>query len=425
MFSIDLLSGCKSTAQLIAIVAGFGLVGCSSDPSDSPSGQGGGSGAAQGGGSATGGNLFTGGTTTGTGGTLGGGATSGGTTGSGGTATGGTAVGGTTTTGGTAITGGTTVGGTAMTGGTATTGGAGGKASGGAATGGVGGKASGGTATGGSGGKASGGTGVGGAATGGAATGGTGGSGGTTLAKFSFFATSLRKMIELGGPNGFGGDLRFGTNSGLEGADKICTTIAESSMPGSGAKKWRAFLSTEHGGTNDGPIHAKDRIGPGPWYDRRGRLVSMNLTNLLNDRPTDADVAIKNDLPNEDGVPNSQPDPAKPKDDTHHFLTGSKSTGEWYGKDLHGNSSTCLDWTTNSRKNIATATGDGAVTGRPQIGFSFIAGNRTNWINGQTEGGCGAGITGVGMSNGGSQESNPIVGSGGGYGGIYCFALTP
>jgi hypothetical protein len=196
-------------------------------------------------------------------------------------------------------------------------------------------------------------------------------------------------------------------------------------MPGSAAKQWHAFLSTEKGGPNDGPIHAKDRIGRGPWYDRVGRLVSMNLTNLLKDRPSDADPAIKNDLPNEEGVPNKRPDPTKPEDDTHHFLTGSNANGEWYGKDLHQNSSTCLDWTTNSRKNVAAATGDGPVTGRPQIGFSFIAGNRTNWISGQTEGGCGAGITGVGEVNGGSQESNPIVGSGGGYGGIYCFAMIP
>jgi hypothetical protein len=259
---------------------------------------------------------------------------------------------------------------------------------------------------------------------------GTGGGGGTgvdpsKLDKFSFFATSMKKMIELGGSKGFGGDLRFGTESGLEGADKICTTIAESSMPGSAAKQWHAFLSTEKGGPNDGPIHAKDRIGTGPWYDRVGRLVSMNLTNLLKDRPSDADPTIKDDLPNEDGVPNKRPDPTKPEDDTHHFLTGSKTNGEWYGKDLHQNSSTCLDWTTNSRKNVAAATGDGPVTGRPQIGFSFIAGNRTHWISGQTEGGCGAGITGVGEVNGGSQESNPIVGSGGGYGGIYCFAMIP
>jgi hypothetical protein len=97
-----------------------------------------------------------------------------------------------------------------------------------------------------------------------------------------------------------------------------------------------------------------------------------------------------------------------------------------YGTDNEtGISSTCLDWTTKGRKNRAESQEPGEITGRPQIGFSFIAGNRTNWIDGQTEGGCGAGVTGVGMENGGSQESNPIVGSGGGYGGIYCFAMKP
>ncbi len=277
-------------------------------------------------------------------------------------------------------------------------------------------------------GMAGGGSGAGGSSTAGSsATGGGGGSGGdpSKLDKFSFFATSMKKMIELGGPKGFGGDLRFGMPTGLEGADKICTTIAESSMPGSGAKQWHAFLSTEHGGPNDGPIHAKDRIGQGPWYDRIGRVVSMNLTNLLKERPSDADAAIKEDLPNEDGVPNKRPDPTKDPDDTHHFLTGSKASGEWYGKDLHQNSSTCLDWTTNGRKNIASSNEAGDLTGRPQIGFSFSVDQRRNWISGQTEGGCGAGITGVGTVNGGSQESNPIVGSGGGYGGIYCFAMVP
>jgi hypothetical protein len=341
-----------------------------------------------------------------------------------GTATGGTGSSAGTASGGSSSAGASTAAGTAS-GGTSSAGtSSGGTSSGGTSSGGT---SSGGTSSGGtsSGGTSSGGTSSGGTSSAGTASGGSGGGGTAGLAKFSFFVTSMKKMVELGGANGFGGDLRFGTASGLEGADKICTTIAESSMPGSGAKKWHAFLSTEKGGANDGPVHAKDRIGTGPWYDRTGRLVSMNLTNLLKDRPSDADAAIKNDLPNENGIPNKQPDPSKPEDDTHHFLTGSKATGEWYGKDLHGNSSTCLDWTTNSRKNIASATGEGAVTGRPQIGFSFIAGNRTNWISGQTEGGCGAGITGVGMSNGGSMESNPIVGSGGGYGGIYCFAMTP
>src|SRR5690349_8506341 len=67
-----------------------------------------------------------------------------------------------------------------------------------------------------------------GAATGGAGSGGAPGSGGsgtggasTTLAKFSFFVTSLEGMRRLAGPNGFGGNLKYGTAHGLTGADKI------------------------------------------------------------------------------------------------------------------------------------------------------------------------------------------------------------
>ena len=44
-------------------------------------------------------------------------------------------------------------------------------------------------------------------------------------------------------------------------------------MSGAGAKSWRAFLSTIRGGP-DGPVHAIDRVGNGPWYDRLGRLVA-------------------------------------------------------------------------------------------------------------------------------------------------------
>ena len=243
--------------------------------------------------------------------------------------------------------------------------------------------------------------------------GGTGGAA-STLDKFSFFITSMKAMQRLSGSDmGFGGDLRYGTNSGLTGADKICTEIAETSMPGAGAKQWHALLSTVAG-----PVHARDRIGKGPWYDRLGRLVANNLTDLFQDRPATAASAIKQDLPNEDGVPNHRPDPAAPEDDNHHILTGSDTAGMLYTAEPRA---TCSDWTSSSTNNATT--GDGV--GRPRIGFSWTAQGRTNWISGQTEGGCGAGITGIGMENGGSNPSNPIVGSGGGYGGIYCFAMTP
>jgi hypothetical protein len=264
-----------------------------------------------------------------------------------------------------------------------------------------------------SGGMTNGGSSSGGTASGGNASAGTGGGGGSggsvdvsKLDKFSFFVTSMAAMRKLSGSqDGFGGDLTYGTGDGLKGADKICTEIAESSMAGSGAKQWHAFLSTSK-------VNAKDRIGAGPWYDRTGRLVSMNLQNLLQNRPSDAASAIKEDLPNEFGIGNHRPNPNAPEDDNHHTLTGSKPDGTLYGA-----TATCQDWTTKSR--------DNKTTGRPRIGFSWSTGNRTNWISGQDEGGCGAGVTGIGMENGGSDPNNPIVGSGGGYGGIYCFAMVP
>jgi len=255
---------------------------------------------------------------------------------------------------------------------------------------------------------------TGGTSTGGSTAAGAGtGTGGSvdpgTLDKFSFFVTSMAGLQKLSkSQNGFGGDLRYGTADGLTGADKICTELAESSMPGSSAKQWHAFLSTTK-------VNAKDRIGTGPWYDRLGRLVAQDMTGLLKERP-DADPAIKQDLPNETGTPNHRPNPNAPEDDNHHTLTGSNGQGT-----LFSATATCKDWTSTSMNNATT--GDGV--GRPKTGFSWSVQNRTQWIDGQLEGGCGAGVTGVGSENGGSDPSNPIVGSGGGYGGFYCFALTP
>ncbi len=172
---------------------------------------------------------------------------------------------------------------------------------------------------------------AGGASAGGAGAAGTSaGSGGTTsidptkLDKFSFFVTSMAALIRLSKSNkGFGGDLRYGTGDGLMGADKICTEIADSSMAGSGAKGWHAFLSTTK-------VNAKDRIGTGPWYDRTGRVVAMDLAGLLKNRP-DADAAIKQDLPNENGFGNHRPNPNGPEDDNHHTLTGSNAQAFWTG----------------------------------------------------------------------------------------------
>jgi hypothetical protein len=254
----------------------------------------------------------------------------------------------------------------------------------------------------------------------------TGGSGNVTptTEKFSFFVTSLKAMRELSKSNdGFGGDLRFGETgdgAGLKGADKICKTIAEKSMPAN-AKTWRAFLSANKGETG-AVVHAIDRIGTGPWYDRTGRLVAMNRTDILTERPTGADAAILNDLPNEDGVPNHDPDNSGDVDN-HDVLTGTNDKGQVFSAD---GAFTCNDWTSKES------------SGSPRVGHSWPrlgggggggfpgggGGSMNNWMSALNEAGCapGAFIIEAGPPGANGTKS---VGDGGGYGGIYCFALTP
>jgi hypothetical protein len=240
---------------------------------------------------------------------------------------------------------------------------------------------------------------------GGAGAGMSGAAAGGAASHFSFFATSFAALRKLSGnEDGFGGDLRFGKPSGLEGADEICRTIAETSMPGNG-KTWRAFLSVTKG-PDGNPVNAIDRVGEGPWYDRRGRLVTMNKAGITQTRPEGADPIIADDLPNEDGVPNHDPD-GTGEIDNHNFLTGSTAAGLITGTKL---ADTCQDWTS------AEASG-----GKPRCGVSWPRAQLINWISVLNEGGCAPGVTPAG-----AQSGTPgTVGALGGYGGFYCFALTP
>ena len=257
-------------------------------------------------------------------------------------------------------------------------------------------------------------------------SGGAAGASTANLDPFSFFVTSLAAMQRLSGSSdGFGGDLRYGEADGLTGADRICTEIAETSMPGSSAKIWRAFLSTTSGGVNNGPVNAADRIGQGPWYDRLGRLVADNFDNLINTRPLGADAAIIDDLPNEDGVPNHQPDPSQPQVDNHDILTGTNAQGKLYANDP---GSTCSDWTSSVASagtprcghSWPTQAGGGGGGRQQMIGGGI---DLSNWMSALDEAGCAPGVNLA--ETGGPNPGNPTVGSGGGYGAIYCFALAP
>jgi hypothetical protein len=272
---------------------------------------------------------------------------------------------------------------------------------------------------------------------------------------FSFFVTSYGALTRLSGSEaGFGGDLRYGQPNGLAGADEICREIAESSLQGSGSKGWRAFLSVTQGPGGE-PVHAIDRIGEGPWYDRLGRLVASSRADLMNTRPLGADPLIADDLPNEEGVPNHSPDGTPV--DNHDVLTGSDKQGLLYGDDWRA---TCHDWTsavgTDGRPRVGHSWprsfgpgpggfggpgapppfpfgdggippflldgGFGALFG-PDAGFDFASFDGASWISALDEAGCAPGASLVEM--GPPNPTHPTVGSGGGYGGFYCFATTP
>jgi hypothetical protein len=80
----------------------------------------------------------------------------------------------------------------------------------------------------------------------------------------SFFITSANP--------GKGAD--FG---GLAGADKHCQALA--SAAGAGGRTWRAYLSTlaESGAP---AVHARDRVGSGPWRNAKGVVVAANVEEL-------------------------------------------------------------------------------------------------------------------------------------------------
>jgi hypothetical protein len=273
------------------------------------------------------------------------------------------------------------------------------------------------------------------------AKGGTSGSGGATSTseKFSFFVTSYAALQKIAGnTKGLGGDLRHGetgAGAGLRGADKICTEIAEGSMPGAGAKKWRAFLSAT-ADENGKQVNAIERIGSGPWYDRLGRLLANNLNELYYDRPQSAAAAIKNDFPNETGTTNQNPDKTG-NVDNHDMLTGSDTQGKLYGA-----TATCNDWTStatsgskprvghswptmtegcSTTSTLGASGAGGANGGWPGGGFGGM-GSMCNWMSALDEAGC---APGVNLIQNGGPGNDGTVGSGGGYGGFYCFALTP
>ena len=142
-------------------------------------------------------------------------------------------------------------------------------------------------------------------------------------ANTSFFVTSVGI--------GNGGNL-----GGLAGADNYCQQLAQAA--GSGAKTWRAYLSTQ---AADGKpaVNARDRIGKGPWQNSKGVVIAKDVAELhsaANNLSKATALSEKGDVINGRGdTPNR-----------HDVLTGSQADGTAFAA---GDDRTCKNWTSSTQ----------------------------------------------------------------------------
>ncbi|MBI5275894.1 MAG: hypothetical protein HY854_05485 [Burkholderiales bacterium] len=183
-------------------------------------------------------------------------------------------------------------------------------------------------------------------------------------AGMSFFVTSVNP--------GKGGDL-----GGLEGADRHCQSLAQAA--GAGARKWRAYLSTQAPALNSPEfVNARDRIGKGPWQNAKGDVIARDVDDLhsANNR-----ITKETALDERGRLVNGRTEtPNK-----HDMLTGSRPDGTAFGGGPAGGSRlpdmTCGNWTKG------TAEGS-AMTGHHDRAGPIGAPWATSWNSGHPTVGC-------------------------------------
>ena len=167
----------------------------------------------------------------------------------------------------------------------------------------------------------------------------------------------------------------------LKGADAHCTKLAEAA--GSTGRTWRAYLSTQ---VEEGrAISARDRIGSGPWYNARGKLIAVDLDQLH----INPNIVKRTALDENGDLVNGRGD----RPNRHDILTGTKDDGTAYFPWQEGDH-TCNNWTSSAE-------------GSAQVGHhDRHGGGNISWNSAHASRGC-------------SQE---VLVSTGGAGLLYCFA---
>jgi hypothetical protein len=185
---------------------------------------------------------------------------------------------------------------------------------------------------------------------------------------------------------------------GLAGADAHCTALATAA--GRGGVRWVAYLSTQGADA----VNARDRIGPGPWFNAKGQQIAATVADLHGDTIEQARLGNriqKTTAINEKGeLVNGVGD----SPNQHDVLTGSTPDGKAY---TDGADHTCSNYTSNA-----------AVT-PPPAGQPPAPGPSVQVGHHDRLGGANASWNSVHGSRGCSQQN--LV-STGGAGLLYCFS---
>lgn len=145
-------------------------------------------------------------------------------------------------------------------------------------------------------------------------------------------ATSMSFFITSRNP-GQGANL-----GGLTGADKLCQDLATAA--GAGQRQWRAYLST----TGPNGVHARDRIGAGPWVNAKGVTVAASVADLHSDQNT---LSKEHSLTEKGEVLNGRGD----QPNMHDVLTGSNLDGT---AATGSGDTTCANWTSSDASGSAS-----------------------------------------------------------------------
>ena len=183
-----------------------------------------------------------------------------------------------------------------------------------------------------------------------------------------------------------------GNFGGLDGADAFCQELA--TAVGCGDHNWHAYLSTD----GAGGVNARDRIGTGPWVNQVGITVAESVEQLhangISNGPNNADANRPQHIIDENGA---EVPPGGGGNGLHDIATGTQADGTVQ------EGFTCNNWTQEANTQAWMGHSDVANAQRP--GWNDAT-HSSNSCIARTD-----------------NNRGDSIGSGGGDGRIYCFAI--